>query len=459
MGEWGFEVRDRIGFIFGTGFPKSHSIGKAIDRKKIVECPECNGEGIIDRPDGKFIGFCNCNPHEGGGWYLVNKDDPRCPLCDAKVSEIKEQMFPFPCPICNGQGKVRGAERETKRIKYSSQQLYCKEGQNDRPWMEKVKEVGYHELAGDIPVTPEAQTWVGWGSALKPAVEDWWLLRKPLSEDTIAQNVLRWGTGGLNIDGARVPTSDNLGGGVLTGSVKFTNDGWNRPWMDDTDAVRARQDRAKEQVAKAESLGRWPAHLVHDGSEEVVGLFPVTGASKAAPRGGTNPNPMDWGGGRTDGDIVKGHNDKGGSAARFFTECKLDRYYYGTKASKRDRDEGLDELDDGILHRTNPGGIENDPKWALVERKNTHPTAKSTDLMRWLCRLITPPNGIVLDTFMGSGSTGKAAMLEGFRFIGIEKDEEYFKIACARIAYGAKKYNYGAMQPSLFGIPDDEDDE
>jgi site-specific DNA-methyltransferase (adenine-specific) len=104
---------------------------------------------------------------------------------------------------------------------------------------------------------------------------------------------------------------------------------------------------------------------------------------------------MNWGNGRTDGDIVKGHTDNGGSAARFF---------YCAKASKRDRDEG-----------------------------NNHPTVKPTDLMRYLCRLVTPPGGIVLDPFMGSGSTGKAAMLEGFDFIGIERDPEYVKIAEARI--------------------------
>ena len=131
------------------------------------------------------------------------------------------------------------------------------------------------------------------------------------------------------------------------------------------------------------------------GSDEVVGLFPVTGPSKAAARGGTNPNPMDWGNGRADGDIVKGHDDAGGSAARFF---------YCAKASKADRGEG-----------------------------NNHPTVKPISLMRYLCKLVTPPNGIILDSFMGSGSTGKAAILEGFRFVGIELEKEYCDISVKRI--------------------------
>jgi site-specific DNA-methyltransferase (adenine-specific) len=219
----------------------------------------------------------------------------------------------------------------------------------------------------------------GWGTALKPALEPITVARKPLI-GTVAENVLAHGTGALNVDKCRVGTD----GGTAKGS---------KPMGEGNGIYGAGLHGACEITQL--SAGRWPANLIHDGSDEVVGLFPVTGASKAAPRGGTNPNPMNWGNGRTDGDIVKGHTDNGGSAARFF---------YCAKASKRDRDEG-----------------------------NNHPTVKPPDLMRYLCRLVTPPGGIVLDPFMGSGSTGKAAMLEGFDFIGIERDPEYVKIAEARI--------------------------
>ena len=152
-----------------------------------------------------------------------------------------------------------------------------------------------------------------------------------------------------------------------------------------------------------------------------MGLFPVTGASKAAARGGSNPNPMDWGNCRADGEIVKGHDDNGGSAARFF---------YCAKASKKDRDEGLERFE--TTTKAGSGALRDGGRDTKA-RANIHPTVKPTDLMRYLCRLVTPPNGTVLDPFMGSGSTGKAAKLEGFAFIGIEREADYLEIAKARI--------------------------
>ena len=168
--------------------------------------------------------------------------------------------------------------------------------------------------------------------------------------------------------------------------------------------------------------------------------MPETGPSKAAARGGTNPNPMDWGNARADGDIVKGHDDNGGSAARFF---------YCAKASKADRDEGLD----GMEERPSAGAVGmqrvtarnwGDDSETVYERKtvarNHHPTVKPTALMRYLCRLVTPPGGVVLDPFMGSGSTGKAAVMEGFDFMGIEVEPEYYALAEARIAHAQEQH-------------------
>ena len=175
---------------------------------------------------------------------------------------------------------------------------------------------------------------------------------------------------------------------------------------------------------QAHDLGRWPANFIHDGSEEVVGLFPHTKAGVAIR-------------GRSGGKTCHSNQEKppmadmgyadGGSAARFF---------YCAKASKSDRDEGCEGLEerqkDESRKEGNVGG-DNPRNRGVNLRTNHHPTVKPTDLMRYLCRLVTPPGGTVLDPFMGSGSTGKAAVLEGFSFIGIEREAEYIAIAEARI--------------------------
>jgi len=234
----------------------------------------------------------------------------------------------------------------------------------------------------------------GWGTALKPACEFFTLARKPLSEKTVAANVLKWGTGGINIDGCRVPTSDRLGGGMVSKGRPKVSEGWDRPWMHDPEVTEAKKAESAEKVKNAERLGRFPANLIHDGSDEVLGLFPETKASKANPRNNKPSENVAMSGANL-GHISHGHDDNGGSAARFF---------YCPKASKKDRGDG-----------------------------NNHPTVKPTALMEYLCRLITPPSGVVLDPFMGSGSTGKAAIREGFRFIGVEMNGNYFEIAKGRI--------------------------
>lgn len=199
------------------------------------------------------------------------------------------------------------------------------------------------------PATDAAKQWAGWGTALKPAMEPITVARKPL-RGTVASNVLEYGTGGLNIDGCRV-------GG---------------------------------------NSGRWPANLIHDGSEEVMELLD--------------------------------------SAARFF---------YCAKASNADRNEGLDGFQavrTGGMQATADGSmLTGSGNKRTTTRANHHPTVKPTDLMRYLCRLVTPPGGLILDPYMGSGSTGKAAMLEGFRFVGCEMEPEYMEIARARIAHAASQ--------------------
>lgn len=264
-----------------------------------------------------------------------------------------------------------------------------------------AKGTEYERTEKDDPVTPEAQQWAGWGTALKPAHEPIVVARKPLAERTVAANVLRYGTGAINIDGCRVGDS---GGTTRSEQAPYAESGW----------------RTGHEVLTL-NAGRFPANIIHDGSDEVLAAFPNTASGKmraGTPRAAQDePGSIAYGtyGGDTYGDS--------GSAARFF---------YAAKASKADRDEGLEHMPAGNNMRVNAPRASEADKHA-TQRANFHPTVKPTNLMRYLCRLVTPPGGTVFDPFTGSGSTGKAAILEGFQFIGCEMTPEYVPIATARI--------------------------
>jgi site-specific DNA-methyltransferase (adenine-specific) len=289
------------------------------------------------------------------------------------------------------------------------------------------------------PATAAARRWQGFGTALKPAWEPIIVARKPL-DGTVAVNVQRHGTGGLNIDGCRVsPNGDMLGGGSA-GASHAQHPGWRRPWMESKEGLRRHAERAKIRMAHAQALGRWPANLIHDGSEEVVAGFPRSDRAS----GPHIRHNKSRGTGRSKGydgpHDTLGHGDSG-SAARFF---------YCAKATKRDRDEGLEHMGGGKKAEVFGGGLSSSTRCVpgmhtpegVANRPvhyNAHPTVKPTALMRYLCRLVTPPGGVILDPFMGSGSTGKAAMLEGFRFIGIDLDRRWVKIARCRIAAAARR--------------------
>lgn len=322
----GWEIRDTIMWVYGSGFPKSMDVGKAID---------------------KALG--------------AKREQVRIP-----ASEVRN-----PKVINSGHGIDGG----------------------DRPWMKKALEVGYHEKDGDVPVTDQAKEWDGWGTCLKPAWEPIIVARKPL-DGTVAHNVMTYGTGAINIDGCRVPTNDKLGGGMRAGGADGV---WDRPFMHDEQAQADFVERKKANVAKSESLGRFPANLVHDGSQEVLELFPEVAKSTKC-RQARTPKKTDVYGlysmEKKDSPMV-GYED-GGTAARFF---------YCAKASRKDRGEG-----------------------------NDHPTVKPNALMRWLVRLVCPQGGMVLDPFMGSGSTGVACIQEGMQFVGIDMEKHYCEIANARIS-------------------------
>ena len=279
--------------------------------------------------------------------------------------------------------------------------------------------------------TDAAKQWHGWGTNLKPAWEPIILARKPL-EGTVAENVLKHGCGGLNVDGCRIKTGKQPGKRSYGGF----NSGGNSNCYGDSDGVKDSDY----------SAGRWPANFIHDGSAEVLECFPVTTQIDSRPHKKQHQPPGQNGiYGTFDGaDNTPAYGDTG-TAARFFQTCPPDakRLFYCGKASKRDRDRGCEGLE-AKQHQSGMGGampVDDDGKerdrFKTVSR-NHHPTVKPTTLMQYLCRLITPPDGVILDPFAGSGSTGKGALAEGFRFIGIEKDLEYIEIARARLSHSAE---------------------
>lgn len=294
----GWEVRDCIMWVYGSGFPKSMDVSKAIDKAMGAERP------VVGHKTGK--------------------------------SDIRGGKF--------------------------------------------VESVGKPYLTLDItaPATSEAAAWNGWGTCLKPAVEPIVIARKPL-EGTVAANVLKYGTGAINIDGCRVPTGESWKHGATLTKPRGEFDGnWKRIEQSSNDK------------------GRFPANLIHDGSDEVLALFPDSKGQCGAVKG-TEPSRTGTNGiyGNYNGQNTMLPRNDSGSAARFF---------YCAKASRSERGEG-----------------------------NVHPTVKPLALMRYLVRLVTPKGGVVLDPFMGSGTTGVAAIQEGMNFVGIERDPHYYEIASRRV--------------------------
>jgi site-specific DNA-methyltransferase (adenine-specific) len=252
----------------------------------------------------------------------------------------------------------------------------------------------------------------GWGTALKPAFEPIVVARKPLV-GTVASNVLQHGTGALNIDACRIATDEPLGGGVISSR----SDGWDRPSKHDPNAVAAKRAEGAARIAHAETLGRWPANVVLDESQAAE-LDRQSGVrSSGTMRAGTERQARAGGtiyGADTRNFVPADTYGDSGGASRFFPTF---RYEAKAPTSERPRSE------DGTAH----------------------PTVKPLDLMRWLVRLGTPPGGVVLDPFLGSGTTAEACVVEGFRCIGIERDPDYLRLAVARLGK--------PIAPVLFGEP------
>lgn len=271
-------------------------------------------------------------------------------------------------------------------------------------------------------------------SSLKPALEPITLARKPAPRATL-----------LNIDACRVASTDSQ---LAEKYASVRKAGSRRNSVYGTDD----RDRAG---AAPHDAGRYPANLIHDGSDEVVALFP-----NSAGAGGSVPNVKITGYGAG---IGAGKSEYFGGDRQVFDSGSgsAARFFYCAKASKADRDEGLEDFkkrSGGMISNTSGQHItRRDEGYEVAPRANNHPTVKPTGLMRYLCRLVTPSGGVVLDPFMGSGSTGKAAVLEGFQFIGIEREAEYLAIAEARIKHAQRQTSLfepapNAEQQSLLGV-------
>jgi site-specific DNA-methyltransferase (adenine-specific) len=347
----GFELRDSIAWLYGSGFPKSLDVSKAIDKQAGAE--------------------------------------------REAITEVISDIF--------GDQEV---EKKLANPGSTADRLAMGNNWQDNPVETK-------------PATAEAQQWQGWGTALKPAFEPVIVARKGI-EGTVANNVLKWGTGGLNIDGSRIGTQEG----------DYDHPG-NSGKKDNTSVFGTFEHGNQSQP---HSQGRWPANIILDPYTAEL-LDEQSGTSKSA--NGTQTFHTALGRMNDDGwqpktFTAEGYGDSGGAS----------RFFYVAKASKRDRNEGLEELPD-----THPGeitgrkagsaGAQNGGYAGMTEtpRKNIHPTVKPTSLMEYLIKLVTPPNGTVLDPFTGSGSTGKAAILQGFDFIGIEMTEEYLPIIEGRLKH------------------------
>ena len=390
MEDAGFEIRDQIMWLYGSGFPKSHNVSKSIDKMGgqsldwfidyILGVAE--EKGITRKELTMLFPSKNGNPT---GW-LWNKQNNQS-ITIEQYNTIKDFLgLPF--------ANIESAKREVIGI-----------GKAGLTKGSIANFQGKTEFDITTPSTESAKQWEGWGTALKPANEPICLARKPLSEKSVAENVLKHGTGGINIDGCRVGTDDEI-----TNHSRSSESAISKGTFGDSKEQETHQ-------TDGQKIGRFPANVIHDGSDEVLEGFPK----------------------------------ENGSASRFF---------YCAKASKSDRNDGCEKLQGKYVAQGNQAqaelkrgnvDFENGNKHNKVELKqNFHPTVKPTELMRYLCRLITPPNGIVLDPFMGSGSTGKGAILEGFDFIGMELDPEYIEIAKARIEYAQKEFKENQSQQKLF---------
>jgi DNA modification methylase len=417
----GFEIRDQMQWLYGSGFPKSHNVGKAIDKKRhdreqvyqvtgwIREAR--NKAGIKNSEIDKAFNANTMARH----WTDVppNGKQPAVPTLEQipkllEVLGVKEEEIPedihrliYELNGKKGQPGENWFKREVVGKTKTGGAAAWTNGMNNKD-DDGERYTGQTEWDLTAPATDAAAKWEGWGTALKPANEPVVVARKPF-KGTVAENVQEHGTGALNIDGCRVevdPDDPNIidkpsRGGTAT---KFTGTAYNG-------------GKPGGELGRGPTLqhpeGRWPANIILD-PEAGAQLDEQSGERKSPATYNRNAPNTHWlGFGRKTGEVQVGYGDQGGAS----------RFFYCPKAAKGERNAGINQQ----------------------SASNVHPTVKPIDLMRYLCRLVTPPGGTVLDPFLGSGTTGIAAHLEGFEFIGIEREAEYMEIAAARIDWWSKQ--------------------
>lgn len=376
-------------------------------------------------------------------WTATALEDAGFEVRDV-VTHLFGQGFPKSLDISKAIDKAAGAEREvvgTRELTGKARVL--KGGNFDGDY--EGKEVTA-EYAITAPATEAAKLWQGWGTALKPACEFWILVRKPISEKNVAANVLKHGVGGLNIDGCRIEAADQS---ALDAAVKRMTGNLSKTW------VLCGSPTIQPKSAK----GRFPANLVLSHSphctddqcdiecaiamldeQSLAGGMHSAGRARSAKRE-CEPTGM-W---KHAGD---GHRlgDSGG-ASRFFYCAKISpgERNAGLEGMPERRGGGMSGTLDGTLDGTLKTGSGNERNSLM---KNHHPTVKPQKLMRYLCKLVTPPGGLVLDPFAGSFSTGVAALAEGFGFIGIEKEADYIEIGKRRLAHAHASYGNAGTNKS-----------
>ena len=285
-----------------------------------------------------------------------------------------------------------------------------------------------------LPVSEEAKQWEGWGTALKPSHEPICMARKPLEEKTVAENVLKYGTGGINIDESRVESNEDMSNIKAFGSMpenKTDEKGFSRPWMNDKQSILDKQNAA---INKMKSLGRFPANLIHDNSEEVRECFPESGGGKFSKSGNRVGGNCEYSVGINGRKDAPDNYGDSGNASRFFKSI-----IYQAKASKSERNRGCDGLPlkekvfNGKSDTPSVDMKDVEKRFTTQPKQNNHPTVKPVALMEYLIKMVTPKGGVVLDPFAGSGSTLVAAKQNGYNYIGIEMTEEYIPIIEARL--------------------------
>ena len=457
----GFEVRDMIEWVYSTGFPKSLNLNKALQKK----C-KCGNMEVYDKERTKQNTEHNLRPvsetnlsqeidtsKEQGKVLQSELSEQGVSLQQPKSTENIRGKEPFLERGNNNEkteGELQGSNLpemsegvftngEERRL-YNATQISNgstpeqttdenRSGASHRPQSEQQqdrKPCAFCEQLGTQEARRLYEETYGVGSSLKPAHEPICLARKPLSEKTLVDNFIKYGTGGINIDESRVEAQkgDKFGGGGLNSPVNG--------FMGNTNNTYKKGTGFRDDTA----IGRFPANIIHDNSEEVRECFPETKS------GGGNKNTGNRDGlfgqlGKGNGDGIGGDQ---GNASRFFKSI-----IYQAKASKSERNKGCEglELKDkaGKDFRPNHAvkaelGEDGNPfgRWGKIQ--NNHPTVKPIALMEYLIKMVTPKGGVVLDPFMGSGSTGVACKKNGYSFIGIELNEEYIQIAKSRITQG-----------------------